>query len=274
MEYLGYKDFVLSDEQMADFYSKGDIDIVGLAPNEYVLFKNSDGEVVDKYKFQNGKLQKVKYQKVKNEYSGVYSPRNLQQELAFDMLQDSSITVKLLTGTFGTGKSLLLIIHALKLVLEGVFEKIVYVRNNVEVKDTIPIGALPGDLDQKIGWTAGPLMDHSGGMDGLNDLIDRGYVEIAHLGFLRGRDIRNSIILVSEGENLTKEHIQLLLGRVGEGSVLWMDADIKQRDKSNFEKSKGIETMIERLYNHPLFGYIKLEKSERSETAALANLLD
>jgi hypothetical protein len=41
---------------MADFYSKGDLDIVGLAPNEYVLFKNSDGEVVDKYKFQNGKL--------------------------------------------------------------------------------------------------------------------------------------------------------------------------------------------------------------------------
>ena len=73
---------------------------------------------------------------------------------------------------------------------------------------------------------------------------------------------------------MTKQHIQLLIGRVGEGSNLWMDADLKQRDKTAFEKSAGLELMIERLQGQKLFGYIKLLKTERSETARLADLLD
>ena len=77
-----------------------------------------------------------------------------------------------------------------------------------------------------------------------------------------------------ESENLTKEHIQLIMGRVDEGSQLWMDGDIKQRDKLNFEKSQGLETMIERLSGNKLFGYVHLIKSERSEVARLCDLLD
>ena len=68
----------------------------------------------------------------------------------------------------------------------------------------------------------------------------------------------------SEAENLTKEHIQLLIGRVDEGSNLWIDADLKQRDKAVFEKSQGIETLIDRLKGEPLFGYVHLKKVERS----------
>lgn len=77
-----------------------------------------------------------------------------------------------------------------------------------------------------------------------------------------------------ESENLTKEHIQLLMGRVDEGSELWIDGDVKQRDKAVFEKSRGLETMIERLAGNPYFGYVHLIKSERSKVAALADLLD
>ena len=91
---------------------------------------------------------------------------------------------------------------------------------------------------------------------------------------LRGRSIRNAIIISSEAENLTKEHIQLLLGRVDKGSNLWMDADLKQRDRAVFEKSAGIETMIDRLKDEKLFGYVHLVKSERSETARLADKLN
>ena len=95
-----------------------------------------------------------------------------------------------------------------------------------------------------------------------------------HLGYLRGRDIRNSIIICTEAENLSKQHIQLIMGRISEGSVLMMDADLKQRDKDIFIKSRGIETMIERLKGHPLFGYVHLIKSERSPASAMADLLD
>ena len=101
-----------------------------------------------------------------------------------------------------------------------------------------------------------------------------GKVEVVPLGFLRGRDIKNSILYSMESENLTKEQIQLIMGRVAEGSQLWMDGDNKQRDRVSFEKSQGLETMIERLQGEPLFGYINMPKSERSEVARLADKLD
>jgi predicted ribonuclease YlaK len=80
--------------------------------------------------------------------------------------------------------------------------------------------------------------------------------------------------MCSEAENLTKEHIQLIIARAAEGSQVWFDADIRQRDKAVFEKSKGIETMIERLTGHKRFGYVHLTVTERSETAAMADLLN
>jgi PhoH-like ATPase len=119
-----------------------------------------------------------------------------------------------------------------------------------------------------------PLADHCGGIDGIEQLLRSGKLEVIPLAFLRGRSIRNSIIISSEAENLTKEHIQLLLGRVDEGSNLWLDADLKQRDKPAFDKSQGIETMIERLAGQPLFGYVHLIKSERSAASRLADLMD
>jgi PhoH-like ATPase len=80
--------------------------------------------------------------------------------------------------------------------------------------------------------------------------------------------------MCSEAENLTKQHIQLLIGRVGEGSNLWFDGDFKQVDSKVFENNNGLNIAIEKLNGHPLFGYVHLEKSERSETAAMADLLD
>lgn len=80
--------------------------------------------------------------------------------------------------------------------------------------------------------------------------------------------------MCSEAENLTKEHVQLLIGRVGEGSNLWLDGDFKQTDSKVFEENNGLNIAIEKLKGHQLFGYVHLEKSERSETAALADLLD
>ena len=75
-----------------------------------------------------------------------------------------------------------------------------------------------------------------GGIDGLQMLMSppEPKLEIEHLGFMRGRDIKNSILFVSEAENLTKEHVQLLIGRVGEGSQIWFDGDFKQTDKEVF----------------------------------------
>ena len=73
---------------------------------------------------------------------------------------------------------------------------------------------------------------------------------------------------------MTKEHIQLLLGRVGEGSSLWLNGDARQTDLSAFRQNSGMKLALDRLKGHPKFGYVRLLKTERSETAAMADLLD
>lgn len=274
MEYTGYKELTLSDEQFSQLYSEGKIDGVDFLENEYAILRNVNGEIVDKIICKDGKLLQIHFATFKNSYTGSLKPRNEHQELAFDMLKDPDITVKLITGTWGTGKTLALVVAALEAVQRGEFEKIVWVRNNVQVKDTDNLGALPGDAYDKMLPYLGPFCDHVGGEAGVRMLIDHNQLEVIPLGFLRGRSIRNAIIICSEAENLTKEHIQLLLGRVDEGSALWIDGDVRQRDRVAFEKSKGIETMIDRLKGEKLFGYVHLVKSERSATARLADKLN
>lgn len=194
--------------------------------------------------------------------------------MAFDLLQSKTETIKVITGRFGSGKTFLMVANALQAIHDNKFEKIVWVRNNVGVKDTKDIGALPGNTIDKIFPYVMPLADHVGGVDGIEMLMRQGKLEVQHLGFIRGRDIKNSIILCSEAENLTKQHVQLLIGRVGEGSSLWLDGDFKQVDSKIFEENSGLNIAIDKLKGNKLFGFVHLEKSERSETAALADLLD
>ena len=119
-----------------------------------------------------------------------------------------------------------------------------------------------------------PMADHLGGETGLDMYMMAGIISVEHLGHIRGRDIKNSIIYCTEAENLTKEHVQLLIGRVGEGSTLWMNGDFKQTDKAIFKSNNGLLTSVQRLAGHEKFGYVQFSKTERSETATMADLLD
>ena len=271
--YTGYREVEYTNEELTEFYGKLENNFDDLNENEYLLIKNN-GVIIDKYKVDNGKLVQIKYKTIGDRYNEIIKPRNPQQEIAFDMLKDDKTTLKLITGGFGSGKTLALCAAAMEAVNGGKFDKIIWVRNNIQVKDTDSLGALPGEALDKVFPYLGPFMDHAGGPDGVTRLMQQGKLEVIPLGFLRGRSLRNSIILSSEAENLTKEHIQLLIGRVDSGSQLWLDADLKQRDKVVFEKSAGVETLIERLKGNKLFGYVHLVKTERSETAQLADLLD
>ena len=190
------------------------------------------------------------------------------------MLKDKTSKIKLVTGRFGSGKTLAMTNAALELIEKGKFERIIWVRNNVSVKDAPDIGFLPGTELEKLKPFLGPLIDHAGGEEGVQKLLEEGKLVVIPLGHLRGRSLKNSIIFCTECENLTRQHIQLLMGRVDEGTQLWLDGDLKQRDKQIFEQSAGIERTVERLSGHRLFAYIHLEKSERSEVAAMADLLD
>jgi predicted ribonuclease YlaK len=273
-EYLGYKELTLSDEEMSYFYCHTNENIYDCILNEYLIIKKSDGEVVDYRKWDGNEYKAVSYKQINSAFMGKVKPLNPQQVLAFDMLQNKEQTIKVISGKFGTGKDMIMIANALKLIEEGKFDKLIYIRNAVDVKDSSAIGFLPGSKDEKLRPYAMPLADHLGGETGLDMQIMAGNIEIEHLGYIRGRDLKNAIVYCSEAENLTKEHVQLLIGRIGNGSSLWLNGDFKQTDNALYRMNNGLLSAVQKLAGHKNFGYVQLSKTERSETAAMADLLD
>lgn len=273
-KYNGYKELVLTNEQFSEMYTSGRIGDYLFKENEYLIAKNEEGEVVDKLQQKHGRLERVPFQTLKNAYLGEIKPRNDQQELTVDLLLDPDTKIKVIKGVYGSGKDYLMLSAALQLIEKNKFEKIVFVRPNVSVRGLPDIGALPGTADEKLSWTLAPLWDKVGGEEGVAMMLQHKILESVPLLFIRGRSFENSIIYVTEGQNMTTEIAKLVIGRIGEGSELWINADTHQTDKKMFDEDNGVQKMIERLSGNPLFGYVYMPKTERSSVAELATLLD
>ena len=274
MDYTGYKKVILTDDELARIYQDGKCDKVDLVQNEYLAVVNKDDEVIDKFKMKNGKIEKIPYYIFDSYQSGNVKPKTFEQHFAMDLLQNRQITVKLLRGVYGSGKDHLMSAYASMALEKGWYDKVVYIRPSVSLKDVPETGFLKGTLQDKLGWTMGPLYDKWGGEEGVQMMLDKGQLELAPLQFIRGRSFENCLIYVSEGQNITTEIAKLLLGRVGENSVLIINGDTHQTDHKIYERDNGILKMIERLTGNKLFGYVYLSQALRSATADLANLLD
>lgn len=279
-DYKGWTEVALEDggeEALAMAYSK-DVEQKNLfdtPTNGYVLIPNADADGnTAGLRWDGSRYVPIKYKNLNTTYAGKIKPLNDQQKIAFDLLQNDDITIKLLLGVYGSGKDFLMVNHAIDLIEKGKYDKIVWVRNNIEVKDTKELGFLPGSMFEKIYPFAAILADCLGGEVALERAITDGWVEIQPLGFIRGRSFQRSIIYCSEAENLTKQHTQLLIGRVGEGSTLWINGDLRQIDDVTFERNNGIQKLIDKLTGNERFGTVYLPITERSETARLADLLD
>lgn len=273
VDYCGWSRHYPTDEQLALVYSDPKINSLKCKTNEFAeIFSNNELKDV---KFWNGEQYTgLKYTNFRNMFNENIAPRNLEQKMLFHLLQNEDIKIKLCLGSFGTGKSYLMLQHALKGIRDGRFSKIVFVRNNIITRGSRDIGFLAGSLIEKIKPYLMPIADLTT-PDYLDELIATETLVPVPLSFMRGRDFSgNIVVFVDEAENLTKENIQLLIGRIGEGSELWVAGDLKQIDHKEFEKNNGINRMINTLTGHPLFGMVKLIKSERSVTASMADLLD
>ena len=272
--YYGWKDCSPSDLQLISLYSHPEINILNCKNNEFVkIYENQ--QLKDILFWSGEKYENLKYKEFHNVYSNeIIKPRNIEQKMLFHLLQNQNIKVKVATGHFGTGKTMLMLQHAIKGVKEGRFSKIIYVRNNIITKGSRDIGYLSGSLVEKIKPYLMPIADLTS-EEYLDELIISNTLEPVPLGFMRGRDFSSSVLVfVDEAENLTKENVQLLIGRVGESSEIWFAGDLHQIDHKDFEKNNGLNKMIQSLAGNELFGMVKLMKAERSRTSQLADLMD
>ena len=265
----GYQDIFLTDDDVNTFYQHPEINTFDLAVNEYAILYHNN-EQIDIIKWNGEKYQSLKYKDLNTDYFGKVKPLNIQQKMFFDLLQDNNIPYKLVRGQYGSGKTFLALAHALHFIKNHKYDKIIFIRNNVDVAGSKDLGALPGEQFDKLLPFIMPLADHLGSVDMLRDYVMQDIIEPVHLGYLRGRNFENSIILVDEAENLTTDNIKLITGRVGKNSTLWVLGDESQTDSDIFRKNSGIASLLHSLRDEPLFGTIELQKSERSSVAQLA----
>lgn len=290
--YTGIHDLLINphDEQdkqlLASIYENPYENELGLVKNEYLAIwdetqphyseitgKLIGYENIDIFKFNGEKLIKPKFKNTKSLFMGVTKPLNVKQRLAFDLLQDKNIGVAMINGQAGAGKDHIMMAHAIQSIEREEYDKVVFIRNIVPLKDAGQTGFLKGDLDDKMKpWTF-PIIDALGGEDGYNMLADKGKIEIQHFESIRGRSFTNCLVYCTEIQGMTSEHAKMLLSRIGKGSKLIMNGDISQIDSEIFKTNSAINS-FKSLKGNELFGCVELDKTERSDIASLSELIE
>jgi len=177
-------------------------------------------------------------------------PRNLTQERYCSALEDSDQNIVFAMGPAGTGKTLLATMYAIKALRAGTIDKIVITRPAVSVDEQH--GFLPGTLIEKMAPWVIPIMDvfkeYYHPSDILKMMEDE-LIEIAPLAYMRGRTLKNCVIIADELQNATPSQMKMLLTRIGDGGKIIATGDINQHDRG-FEKN-GLKDFVERLDASP-----------------------
>jgi len=173
-------------------------------------------------------------------------PRNIAQENYIDALFDQSKYIVFAMGPAGCGKTLLATQYAIKCLQEGLAEKIVITRPAVSVDEQH--GFLPGTLVEKMTPWMLPILDvfkeHYSPQQVLK-MIEQEIIEIAPLAYMRGRTLKNSIVLADEMQNSTPNQTKMVLTRIGENSRMIVTGDLKQHDRGY--ETNGLKDFTDRL---------------------------
>ena len=222
------------------------------------------------------------YGSSKNNVWGV-STRNREQNFAMNLLMDPDVDFVTLTGTAGTGKTLMALAAGLTQVLdERRYTEIIMTRATVSVGEDI--GFLPGTEEEKMGPWMGALDDNleflakgdggnpsEWGRAATNELI-RSRIKIKSMNFMRGRTFLNKYLIIDEAQNLTPKQMKTLITRAGPGTKIICMGNLAQIDTPYLtEGSSGLTYCVDRFKGWPHSGHILLARGERSRLADFAS---
>lgn len=284
--YSGIVNLPFINQKATDEYISKQSNVDKYHENEYLIFKNRNKPIVNfdgtedfespvQYIKKNGRFIKIKDHSIYNSFNKKIVARNIEQKCLLNTLTDKNISIVCITGNYGSGKSYLAINYAFEQLEKGFIDKIVYVPNNSITANSREVAAMPGGLFEKEIIFMGSLVDIVG-YDEVERRIQEGRIEIMPISLARGRNIENAIVLVNEAQNLTEEHVKLLIGRIGENTKIIFDGDIHQTDRPIFKNSNGLKLLykIKDSEFADLFSAVKLKTIERSRTAQVSGFLD
>lgn len=222
-----------------------------------------------------GDIAEIGYHSIDSVITGAIKPRNIEQYCVAELLH-RKVPIVSVSGKVGSGKSYTLLNYALTELDRGKIDKLVYCPVNAFVRDTLEVAALPGDLLSKNEHLLGPLIDLLGPAR-IRYYVEQEMIEVLPIAVARGRSFNKAILYISEAQNISEDHLMLLISRLGENSRLFVDGDHKgQIDKKVFENKNGMKLLMRLADSEEAarFGTVKLTKIERSANAQLAEVLD
>ena len=221
------------------------------------------------------------YNHLKNAVWGV-TTRNREQNFAMNLLMDPEVDFVTLTGTAGSGKTLMALASGLTQVLDDRrYTEIIVTRATVSVGEDI--GFLPGTEEEKMGPWMGALDDNlevlgktdtsagEWGRAATSELI-RSRIKVKSMNFMRGRTFLNKYVIIDEAQNLTPKQMKTLITRAGPGTKIICMGNLAQIDTPYLtEGSSGLTFAVDKFKGWPHGGHITLARGERSRLADFAS---
>ena len=276
VDYTGFKEIKMSEEEMAYFYEHMADNIYNLMYNEYLIIKDSDGNVVDKRKW-NGETHKEVFNKtIKSVYFDNLKPKDEYQSFVIDSIMSNPITA--ISGKAGSGKSLISLMAAMNLIESGEYDRIVILFNPVKARGASDLGFYSGEfLDKAMLNSIGNILTTKfGDRYAVDYLIQQNKLKLVSMADCRGMEISdNEILWITEASNTSVDLMKLCLSRVSSGAKVIIEGDYEaQVDSREFAgDNNGLKRVIEVFKDHKEFGYVQLQNVWRSKIAELCELL-
>lgn len=204
-------------------------------------------------------------------YLKTIKPRSDGQKSLMDAIDQKSLTMAL--GPAGTGKTYLAIAKAVDALEDGQVERIILSRPAMEAGESL--GFLPGALEDKMAPYLRPLFDALGDRLGgkkVRQYLDDGTIEIAPVGFMRGRTLNNAFVVIDEAQNCTYAQLKMLLSRLGWHSTMVVTGDPAQSDL--LDGMSGLKDISDKLSKNENIGTITLQKCDIVRHPLVAEMLE
>ena len=198
--------------------------------------------------------------------------RSAEQRIALDLLLDPDVGIVSLGGRAGTGKSALALCAGLEAVMERRQQRKVVVFRPLYAVGGQELGYLPGTEAEKMNPWGQAVFDTLAALvsrEVVEEVLDRGMLEVLPLTHIRGRSLHDAFVIVDEAQSLERNVLLTVLSRIGQNSRVVLTHDVAQRDNLRVGRHDGVVAVVEALKGHPLFAHVTLTRSERSPIAAL-----
>lgn len=204
-----------------------------------------------------------------------FKPKNQHQQDFCDLIDEKEIVI--CSGPAGVGKSMLSIAKALELLKNpsNEYYKIILCTPAVEADEKL--GSLPGTTDEKLApftFSSMYLIEKLLGRDTLKQLTMHGVVEVLGLGYMRGINIDNAIVIAEEFQNATPRQVKTLLTRIGRDSKFIISGDLEQSDRYKKQEESGLFDAFKRLTQIDEIGLFRFDESDIVRNKVIGKILD